>query len=376
MICQGSTLLKIYHLIGIDFRTYDKTVTTEYNTMAFALDPSHIDKSLPVPVGRQLYGLLSYQLSHGDLPKGTKLPSVRQMARDVGIAQVTVSQVYQDLRDAGLLEMRQGSGAYTCLSMPQQADHDRGSLRSEVEILLNKAERLGINRGTLVSMVNAQAQLRRARAGLKIVFVGVFEAPTADYVDDVRSVVSPNDGISIVTFDHLSESEVARQKCCESDIVLTFLHRETELLNLVPDANVMGIRFIPANKTRTALASIDPRARVAAITQLEDYIAIMRPSVQRFAPHVAEVSVSWSYAPDIEDVLAESDVVIYATGADHIARMVPAGVTCFEYRHCPDPAVLENDLVPRLTALRNAQAESTETKDHPNQKMHEQEMER
>lgn len=347
--------------------------------MPLAFDPSHIDKSLPVPVGRQLYGLLSYQLSHGDIPKGTKLPSVRRMARDVGIAQVTVSQVYQDLRDAGLLEMRKGSGAYTCLSIPQQADHDRGSLRSEVEILLNKAERLGIKRGALVAMVNAQAQLRRARSGLKIIFVGVFEAPTADYVDEVRSVLSPSDRISLVTFDHLVENETARQKCRDADAVLTFVHREAELLGIVPDANVLGIRFIPSNNTRKSLASIDPRARVAAITQLEDYIAIMRPSVQRFAPHVADISVSWSYAPDIESVIAESDVVIYATGADHIARMVPPGVTCFEYRHTPDPAVLENDLIPRLTELRDTQRATggrPTGKERQNQELHQQEMEK
>ncbi|RVT85911.1 GntR family transcriptional regulator [Rhodobacteraceae bacterium CCMM004] len=322
--------------------------------MPLAIDPSYIDKSLPVPVGRQLYGLLSYQLSHGDIPKGTKLKSVRQMARDVGIAQATVAQVYQDLRDAGLLEMRQGSGAYTCLSIPQQADHDRGSLRSEIEILLSKAERLGINRGTLVSMVSAQAQLRQVRPSLRIVFVGVFEGPAADYVAEIRRVLSPSDRISIVTFDHLRESAGARRTCREADAVLTFLHREAELLGVIPEARVIGVRFIPSNATRKALASIDPRARVAAITQLEDYIAIMRPSVQRFAPHVADIKVSWSYAPDIESVIAVSDVVIYATGADHIGRMVPPGVTCFEYRHTPDPAVLENDLVPRLAVMREA----------------------
>lgn len=366
-------------MLGFEIWLYDLSVLIGYITLPFAFDPSHIDKSLPVPVGRQLYGLLSYQLSHGDIPKGTKLHSVRQMARDVGIAQATVSQVYQDLRNAGLLEMRKGSGAYTCLSIPQQADHDRGSLRSEVEILLNKAERLGINRGTLVAMVNAQAQLRRARSGLKIVFVGVFEAPAADYVDEIRPVLSPSDRVSIVTFDHLRENEAARQRCRDSDVVLTFLHRETELLGIVPDANVLGIRFIPSNNTRKALASIDPRARVAAITQLEDYIAIMRPSVQRFAPHVADVSVSWSYATEIEAVIAESDVVIYATGADHIARMVPPGVTCFEYRHTPDPAVLENDLVPRLAELRAVQGTSAvgDPGGKPqNKELHQQEMEK
>ena len=36
----------------------------------FAIDASSIDRSLPVPVGKQLYGLLSYVLAFGDMPKG------------------------------------------------------------------------------------------------------------------------------------------------------------------------------------------------------------------------------------------------------------------------------------------------------------------
>ena len=36
----------------------------------FTIDASSIDRSLPVPVGKQLYGLLSYVLSFGDMPKG------------------------------------------------------------------------------------------------------------------------------------------------------------------------------------------------------------------------------------------------------------------------------------------------------------------
>ncbi|MFV0298456.1 MAG: GntR family transcriptional regulator [Hyphomicrobiaceae bacterium] len=322
--------------------------------MTFPFDASCIDKSLPVPVGQQLYGLLSYHLSHGDLPKGTKLPSVRRLAADLGIAQATVAHVYQKLRDARLMELRKGSGAYTCLSISQQADHGLTALRTDIEVLLNKAERLGVSPMSLVSMVNAQAQMRRARPGLRIIFAVIFEGPGADYIDAVRPLLSPNDRISMVTFDALRTEEVAREMCRKADLVLTFLHRETELAAIIPGAPILGLRFIPSNETRRALATIDPRARVAAITQLKDYIAIMRPSVTRFAPHVSDITVSWSYAPDLDAIIAESDVVIYATGADHIARMVRPGITCFEYRHAPDPAVLENELAPRLAALRDS----------------------
>ncbi|QQA41740.1 GntR family transcriptional regulator [Pelagovum pacificum] len=322
--------------------------------MAFDIDPSIIDKSLPVPVGRQLYGLLSYQLSHGDIPKGTRLPSVRRLASDLGIAQVTVAQVYQQLRDAGLLEMRKGSGAFTRLDVPDH--HDTTALKTDVDLLLSKAERMGIAPMALVAMVSAQAQMRRSRAGLTIIFVGVFEGPGNDYVAELQPLLTSRDRISLVTLEQLRDDTDARAACEAADLVLTFVHRKTEVAGMVPGADILGLRFIPSDATRAALARIDPRARVAAITQLRDYIAIMRPSVQRFAPHVSNIQVSWSYAPELDEILAGSDVVIYASGADHIARAVRPGVTCFEYRHAPDPAAIENELLPYLAALRETRA--------------------
>lgn len=324
--------------------------------MPFEIDASFIDKSLPVPVGRQLYGLLSYLLSHADFERGTRLPSVRRLSGQLGIAQATVAQVYQDLRDAGLIEMRQGSGAYTKLALPRAPEHSGNALRTDIEVLLGKAERMGLSTLALISMVNAQARLRQVRSGLTILFVGVFEGPAADYVDSIRPLLSPRDNISLVTLEQLQTEASARAAGAAADLVLTFVHRETELRRLLPDANVRGLRFIPSEQTRQALARLDPRARIAAITQLKDYIAIMRPSVQRYAPHVSDIRVTWSYAPDLPQVMAEADVVVYASGADHVAAKARPGVPCFEYRHTPDPAALETELAPYLAELREASA--------------------
>lgn len=327
--------------------------------MSLQIAPEFIDKSLPIPVGQQLYGLLSYLLSHADLEQGTRLPSVRRMATDLRLAQATVAQVYSDLRDAGLLDLRPGSGAYTRLALPQQRQ-DASALRADIELLLGKAERLGVSAGALASMLTAQAQLRQGRARLNLVFVGVFAEPTADYLADLRPLLAPGDRLSQVLVGDLagesSEARAARAACVRADAVLTFVHRASEVARLVPEARIQGLRFIPSQATRAALAQIDPRARVAAISQLQEYIAVMKPSVRRFAPHVAQIRVSWAGAPDLGEVLAEAEVVIYATGADHIAERLRPGVPCFEYRHFPDPAALESELVPFLAGLRREAA--------------------
>jgi DNA-binding transcriptional regulator YhcF (GntR family) len=104
----------------------------------FTIDASSIDKSLPVPVGTQLHGLLSYVLAFSEMPYGTKLQSVRQLAGELGIAPMTVSQVYQQLRDEGLIEMRAGLGAFTARDALAVAASGQpiNALRGDIEAIL------------------------------------------------------------------------------------------------------------------------------------------------------------------------------------------------------------------------------------------------
>ncbi|MHA6732348.1 GntR family transcriptional regulator [Devosia sp. A369] len=320
----------------------------------FPIDASSIDKSLPVPVGTQLHGLLSYTLAFGDLAHGTKLQSVRQLAAELGIAPMTVSQVYQQLRDEGLIEMRQGLGAFIAREHNGAADQDQpiNALRADIEKVIGKAAALGVSTMALVSMINAQAHLRQPSVGLRLVFVCIFEGPGRDYVEQIRPALGVNDSIRLVTLNSIRSAGAERDACIQADLVLTFMHREGEVRGVLGVENVLGLRFIPSQQTRQNLAGLDPRKRVAAVTHFQEYIAIMRPSVREFAPHIADVRVTWSSAPDLQEVIGACDVVIYATGADHVADLVRANVQCFEYRHAPDPGALDTSLVPHLTALR------------------------
>ncbi|WEJ57381.1 GntR family transcriptional regulator [Devosia sp. FJ2-5-3] len=324
----------------------------------FTFDPSSIDKSLPVPIGTQLHGLLSYVLSFSDAAYGTKLPSVRQLAAELGVAPMTVNQVYQQLRDEGLVEMRQGLGAFTMRDPRKALDDNQpiNALSRDIDAIIAKAEALGVSPMSLVAMINARAHMRRPDTGLKLVFVCIFEGPGRDYVDDIRPALSPLDTIELVTLEALQADGPEHRLCLQADLVITFGHREAEVRSAVKGALVLGLRFLPSQRTRQTLAGLDPRSRVAAVTHFQEYIAIMRPSVREFAPHVSDIRVTWSSAPDLAEILSTCDAVVFASGADHVAQIVRPGVQCFEFRHAPDPGALETILVPKLAQLRQSKA--------------------
>lgn len=69
-----------------------------------------ISKDGPVPVKDQLIEQIGLQIASGTLKPKDKLPSIRQLAQKLAIHHSTVTSAYNQLEEAGLLEIRQGSG--------------------------------------------------------------------------------------------------------------------------------------------------------------------------------------------------------------------------------------------------------------------------
>ncbi len=61
----------------------------------------------------------------GTLPPGAPVPSVRDLARDLGVNPATVSKAYQGLCDAGVLEVRRGAGTFVSGTPPARSRGER-----------------------------------------------------------------------------------------------------------------------------------------------------------------------------------------------------------------------------------------------------------
>lgn len=70
-----------------------------------------LDFSSEIPIYQQLRTALVQLIATGELAPGDSLPSVRQLAVDIGINMHTVNKVYALLRQEGYLEMDRRHGA-------------------------------------------------------------------------------------------------------------------------------------------------------------------------------------------------------------------------------------------------------------------------
>jgi len=65
-----------------------------------------------IPLGDQLVERVSGLIESGRLPEGSRLPSVRQLARRVGVSVYTVTSAFERLSAKGLIDARAGAGYF------------------------------------------------------------------------------------------------------------------------------------------------------------------------------------------------------------------------------------------------------------------------
>jgi GntR family transcriptional regulator len=104
-----------------------------------------IEPSSGVPITRQIADQIRTHCASGRLGPGDRLPSVRELARELAVNQNTILRVYERLTGEGLLERRQGDGTYVCDDQPGgQLKAQRQTLRDEFKRLARRGQMLGI----------------------------------------------------------------------------------------------------------------------------------------------------------------------------------------------------------------------------------------
>jgi GntR family transcriptional regulator len=80
-----------------------------------------IEKGSATPLSRQIAQQIGSLCASGSVKAGDRLPSVRELARDLAVNQNTILRVYERLCREGLLEMRQGQGTFVALDAKANA---------------------------------------------------------------------------------------------------------------------------------------------------------------------------------------------------------------------------------------------------------------
>jgi GntR family transcriptional regulator len=139
-----------------------------------------IERGSSAPISRQIAEQIRAQWLAGTLKPGHCLPSVRQLASELGVNVNTIVRVYERLAAEGLVELRHGEGTFV---LP------RSTSSASAEDLKEQREQYGrdfqavVRRGLLLGLTTTELRgmLTQAAAEAKSV---IFKQSTAEPQDE------------------------------------------------------------------------------------------------------------------------------------------------------------------------------------------------
>lgn len=229
-----------------------------------------------IPVYRQIAEAVAGQIAEGQLAPGDKLPTVRQLAEETGLAQGTVKHAYDELEKEGLIEMVQGRGTFV-RGREESASGGRKDLAmAAIDALLDRMEELGFS--SRESEIFFSLKLREREEGYEQVRLALVDCNTEalSQMADQLSRVADVDVYQFLLDDVLG----APYKIGDhEDLVITTSTHFHQLSQAVGGrCRLVRVVLSPSNQTLTALARAPEEGRVGILTASDKFGRIIRRS--------------------------------------------------------------------------------------------------
>ena len=199
-----------------------------------------------VPLHDQLLAQLELRILSGLLLPGQRLPSVRALARRLGLHANTVSSAYRALESAGHVELRRGAGVYVRAGSPAALEDARG-LDEMIRLALSAAFRKGHSGGEIRAAVE---RWLRAAPPERVVIVDPRRETLELIAHEIRTTIGvPASGCTL--------EELEREPGLAAGALLVALpYHASKVLRAAPGAPVETIRVEGSDEDQKAVLSV------------------------------------------------------------------------------------------------------------------------
>ena len=117
-----------------------------------------IDRDLGEAVYVQVAQHLRQLIASGALPPGTAIPSVRQLARDLGVSLNTIARAYRMLEDEGFLVIRDRAGVTVSAPAQEVDELAREELLEILRTVLARLRQAGMAGNEMLDLVRHEVE--------------------------------------------------------------------------------------------------------------------------------------------------------------------------------------------------------------------------
>jgi GntR family transcriptional regulator len=117
----------------------------------------HIDYNSGESICQQAVGQIKLLVVNGSLAQGEKLPSIRQLAKQLQINPTTVTRIYNQLAHEGVVTLRHGQGVFVAERAPRLAPAEmKRALSKHARTMLVEGLRQGFSIDDIRAIVDKE----------------------------------------------------------------------------------------------------------------------------------------------------------------------------------------------------------------------------
>jgi GntR family transcriptional regulator len=210
-----------------------------------------------VPLHDQLLAQLELRILGGSLAPGERLPSVRALARQLGLHANTVSAAYRELETAGHVELKRGAGVFVRAGAPSTLDEARG-LDEMIRLAVGTALRKG---HSPVEIKTAVERWLRAAPAERVVVVDPRVETIEVVAHELQQVLAvPVSGCTL-------EQLEAEPALLSGALGLVFPYHAGKVARLVPGAALVVVHVRLSREDRQAVLALPAGATVLLVSR-------------------------------------------------------------------------------------------------------------
>lgn len=97
------------------------------------------------PIYEQITNQVKSSILAGDLPEGTALPSIRQLAKDLQISVITTKRAYEELEKAGFIYSIVGKGSFVAeQNLEVMRERKFKAMEDQLSAVIANSQELGL----------------------------------------------------------------------------------------------------------------------------------------------------------------------------------------------------------------------------------------
>lgn len=304
----------------------------------------NIDETSATPLYKQIVGEVCRGIKSAALQHGQKLPTVRELADELGIARGTIKHAYSELEHLGIIEMTQGRGTFITDVAQNQTPSKKVQAMQAIDTMLDELEGLSFSLREVEIFLNLKLRERSGETDtLQLGAIG----GSREELYAICEALSKHGGMRVT---RLLLDDVMRSPHGIDggiDLIVVENSKKEELRLAVPDfSRVSGIAMQAAQDTVAQIARLDPNAKVGILALDMDYQYVMQAACTCIMGAASPLPCSLiSDAISVQRSMADCEVLIIPDGyntlcakeqIDMLAQYEENGGRIINFKRIPD----------------------------------------